>query len=268
MQVGGLKANIVAKWIDTRSQPTKVLDSVVIPAKDIRTGCPDAPSDGFVSHGSYIVLGVLFLSLMARRLFYVCHDDIRRQHGHRHPHWRLSETVSEKACHVCFMRSPDKDDPDDNACHVSLFRCNLVLKNVFKEESCFICPSCDAHEKSTDKLSDVVSTEKAEQRYRHLLQGTIQRGAPVPPAGRCSWNSSISPRFHPSSFIQYHPGADGMQHHQYAVQPRPHAAGVTELPDSTKGGAKGHDEREAHQLAESTILVYLIRGVGWSSGIF
>ncbi|RVW73051.1 hypothetical protein CK203_061069 [Vitis vinifera] len=29
---------------------TKVLDSVVIPAKDIRTGCPDAPSDGFVSH--------------------------------------------------------------------------------------------------------------------------------------------------------------------------------------------------------------------------
>ena len=32
-------------------QPTKVLDSVVVPAKDIRTGCSDAPSDGFVSHG-------------------------------------------------------------------------------------------------------------------------------------------------------------------------------------------------------------------------
>ncbi|RVW90181.1 hypothetical protein CK203_042006 [Vitis vinifera] len=85
------------------------------------------------------------------------------------------------------------------------------------------------------------------------------------PCRRCSWNSSISPRFHSSSFIQYHPGADGMQHHQHAVQPRPHAAGgvfvyslkkaktdifslsahlpslqfVTELPDSTKGGAKG-----------------------------
>ena len=28
-----------------------VLDSVVAPAKGIRTGCPDAPSDGFVSHG-------------------------------------------------------------------------------------------------------------------------------------------------------------------------------------------------------------------------
>ncbi|CBI30450.3 unnamed protein product, partial [Vitis vinifera] len=33
--------------MDTRFQPTKVLDSVVIPAKGIRTGCPDAPSDGF-----------------------------------------------------------------------------------------------------------------------------------------------------------------------------------------------------------------------------
>ena len=28
-----------------------VLDSAVVPAKGIRTGCPDAPSDGFVSHG-------------------------------------------------------------------------------------------------------------------------------------------------------------------------------------------------------------------------
>ena len=61
--------------------------------KGIRTGCPDAPSDGFVSHGKrgryesvgiflslrrlpssscgglYIVSGVLFLSLMAGRYF-------------------------------------------------------------------------------------------------------------------------------------------------------------------------------------------------------
>ena len=28
-----------------------VLDSAVTPAKGIRTGCPDAPSDGYVSHG-------------------------------------------------------------------------------------------------------------------------------------------------------------------------------------------------------------------------
>ena len=86
---------VVAKWMDTRFQPTKLLDSVVIPAKDIRTRCPDAPSDGFVSHGKrererhnsvglllgirrlpsssceglYIVLGALFLSLMVRRYF-------------------------------------------------------------------------------------------------------------------------------------------------------------------------------------------------------
>ena len=75
-----------------------VLDSVITPAKGIRTGCPDAPSDGFVSHGEreryksvglllgikrlpgdlpfffvrryiYPASGVLFLSLMARRYF-------------------------------------------------------------------------------------------------------------------------------------------------------------------------------------------------------
>ena len=46
-----LTIHVVAKWMDTRSQLPKVLDSVVIPAKGIRTGCPNAPSDGFVSHG-------------------------------------------------------------------------------------------------------------------------------------------------------------------------------------------------------------------------
>ena len=75
-----------------------VLDSAITPAKGIRTGCPDAPSDGFVSHGEreiyksvdlllgikrlpgdhlfffmrrhiYTASGVLFLSLMVRRYF-------------------------------------------------------------------------------------------------------------------------------------------------------------------------------------------------------
>ena len=75
-----------------------VLDSAVIPAKGIRTGCPEAPSDGLVSHGErkiyksvglflgikrlpgdppllrvkayiYIASGVLLLSLMVRRYF-------------------------------------------------------------------------------------------------------------------------------------------------------------------------------------------------------
>ncbi|RVW68797.1 hypothetical protein CK203_060960 [Vitis vinifera] len=88
----------------------------------------------------------------------------------------------------------------------------------------------DAHEKSTDKLSV--------KEFRSVLYSkwrTIQRGAPVPPAGVVHGIPPFhqdSTRLHSS---QYHPGADGMQHHQHAVQPRPHAAG-----DSTKGGAKGH----------------------------
>ncbi|RVX12435.1 hypothetical protein CK203_011823 [Vitis vinifera] len=56
------------RWLDAIQNyppllPDERLREVVIPAKDIRTGCPDAPSDGFVSHG------VLFLSLMVRRYF-------------------------------------------------------------------------------------------------------------------------------------------------------------------------------------------------------
>ncbi|RVW59812.1 hypothetical protein CK203_098473 [Vitis vinifera] len=47
----------------------------------------------------------------------------------------------EKRAMCALWEGPDEDDPDDNACHVSLLRCILVLKNVFKEESCFICPS-------------------------------------------------------------------------------------------------------------------------------
>ncbi|KAL6325815.1 hypothetical protein AAG906_026644 [Vitis piasezkii] len=44
--------HVAAGWIDTRfSTHKRVLDSAVAPAKGIRTGCPDAPSDGFVSHG-------------------------------------------------------------------------------------------------------------------------------------------------------------------------------------------------------------------------
>ncbi|RVX11746.1 Iron-sulfur assembly protein IscA-like 1, mitochondrial [Vitis vinifera] len=79
----------------------------------IRTGCPDAPSDGFVSHGQreecksggllpgirrlpgipfffvrrhiYTASGGTVPLINGEEIFYVCHDDIRRQHGHRHP---------------------------------------------------------------------------------------------------------------------------------------------------------------------------------------
>ena len=43
--------HVVAKWMDARSQPIQILDSVVPPAKGVQMGCPDAPFDGFVSHG-------------------------------------------------------------------------------------------------------------------------------------------------------------------------------------------------------------------------
>ena len=36
--------------VDARFQPRLSSGSVV--TKDVRTGCPDTPSDGFVSHGS------------------------------------------------------------------------------------------------------------------------------------------------------------------------------------------------------------------------
>ncbi|RVW59289.1 hypothetical protein CK203_101700 [Vitis vinifera] len=45
-----------------------VLDSVVAPAKGIRTGCPDAPSDGFVSHGEREIYKSVGLLLGIKRL--------------------------------------------------------------------------------------------------------------------------------------------------------------------------------------------------------
>ncbi|RVX11561.1 hypothetical protein CK203_015842 [Vitis vinifera] len=45
-----------------------VLDSVVAPAKGIRTGCPDAPSDGFISHGEKEIYKSVGLFLGIKRL--------------------------------------------------------------------------------------------------------------------------------------------------------------------------------------------------------
>ncbi|RVW85156.1 hypothetical protein CK203_032891 [Vitis vinifera] len=45
-----------------------VLDSVVVPAKGIRTGCPDAPSDGFISHGEKEIYKSVGLFLGIKRL--------------------------------------------------------------------------------------------------------------------------------------------------------------------------------------------------------
>ena len=45
-----------------------VLDSAVAPAKGIRTGCPDAPSDGLVSHGEREIYKSVGLLLGIKRL--------------------------------------------------------------------------------------------------------------------------------------------------------------------------------------------------------
>ncbi|RVX00315.1 hypothetical protein CK203_024532 [Vitis vinifera] len=118
----------------------------------------------------------------------------------------------------------------------------------------------DAHEKSTDKLS------VKEFRDRFCIPNGVIVDFFM---GRTCVAHGIPP-FHQDSTrlhsSQYYPGADGMQHHQHAVQPRPltmlevffvyslkkaktdifslsaHLPSlqlVTELPDSTKGGAKG-----------------------------
>ena len=46
----------------------RVLDSAVVPAKGIRTGCPDTPSDGFVSHGEGEIYKSVGLLLGIKRL--------------------------------------------------------------------------------------------------------------------------------------------------------------------------------------------------------
>ena len=47
--------------VDVRFQP-RMNSGSVNPAKDVQTGCPDTPSDGFVSHGSKDQAVALFLS--------------------------------------------------------------------------------------------------------------------------------------------------------------------------------------------------------------
>nr|CAN69540.1 hypothetical protein VITISV_025655 [Vitis vinifera] len=121
--------HIVAKWMDTRSQPTKVLDSVVVPAKDIRTGYQSI-TFFFVRRFIYSARSTVPL-INGEEIFYDCHDDIRRQHGHRHPTddcqkpWQVmgrGPWLSEYTrCAMCALEEgPDESDPDDNACHVSL----------------------------------------------------------------------------------------------------------------------------------------------------
>ncbi|RVW50669.1 Flavin-containing monooxygenase FMO GS-OX2 [Vitis vinifera] len=57
------------------------------PAKDVRTGCPDTPSDGFVSHGLKDQAITLFLDFLA------CHDVPEVMAESSSPCRRLSEIM-------------------------------------------------------------------------------------------------------------------------------------------------------------------------------
>ncbi|RVX08184.1 hypothetical protein CK203_017763 [Vitis vinifera] len=79
----------------------------------------------------------------------------------------------------------------------------------------------------------LVPTEKQKKKPSSSRRNNSTRGSGSL-CRRCSRSSSISPRFR-SVFIHPNivPGADGMQHHKHAIQPRPHAAGSG---DGTRGG--------------------------------
>ncbi|RVW68624.1 hypothetical protein CK203_058861 [Vitis vinifera] len=121
----------------------------------------------------------------------------------------------------------------------------FVVRNGSKKD-CFVCPGQRGWRKGDrqinakefrerfriphDVLIDLVNeeaampTEKGGKTYP-LHKGTIQRGAPVPSAGVVQ---GIPPLLSDSTHLhssQPCPGADGMQHHQHAVQPRPYATG-------------------------------------------
>ncbi|RVW34093.1 hypothetical protein CK203_084351 [Vitis vinifera] len=99
--------------------------------------------------------------------------------------------------------------------------------------------------KAIDKLDAKEFWERfSEERTIIFFEGTIQRGAPVSSAGVVQG----VPPFHPDSTRlyspQHRPGADGMQHRKNDIFSMsahlPSLQLVTELPDSTKGGATGH----------------------------
>ncbi|RVW34065.1 hypothetical protein CK203_099350 [Vitis vinifera] len=199
--------HVVAKWMDARPQPIYVLDSVVIPAKDVRTGCLDASSDGFVSHGWREIISWLFTrAIITLRV-------ANRDRG-RKIRMRVTRMTMRVMCHC------------KGACHVfseGRVRSALGLKNVFKEESCLICSGGNAYEKSTDKLSvkefrdrfcipnsviveflnegeDVVSTEKAEGRAITFSKNNLMPGF-VPSSSIVQGIPYFFQRFHQPSSI-------------------------------------------------------------------
>ncbi|RVW76251.1 hypothetical protein CK203_048915 [Vitis vinifera] len=247
----------------------------------IRTGCPNTPSDGIVSHGKRdinsvgLLLGIkrlpgdpLLLRAKAyiysfrgtvplingEEIFYVCHDDIWRQHGHRHP----TGGCQKQCCHL----DPSFHSADDGTgvmagcrdsvesgwvvvrmmmratCHCEVWAC--VCGKKWLQKRLFRLPGlAEARGKAIDKLGcEGIPGTKAEEKTIIFSKEQFNAGLrfPLPALFKEFLHfTQIPPVFiHPNIV----PSADGMQHHKHAVQPRSHAAG--ELPDSTKGGATGH----------------------------
>ncbi|RVW38805.1 hypothetical protein CK203_074152 [Vitis vinifera] len=92
----------------------------------------------------------------------------------------------------------------------------------------------EASEKAIDKLN---AKESGSDSASPMTNNSTRGSGSL--CRRCSRNSSTSLRFTHLHSSQPCPGADGMQHHQHAVQPRPYATGITARFDKGRGEGAG-----------------------------
>ncbi|RVW65992.1 hypothetical protein CK203_007472 [Vitis vinifera] len=202
-----------------------VLDSVVAPAKGIRTGCPDAPSDGFVSHGiSRSISSYEWLSET------MVGDAAVRDRGKRLCRMIVGSDLLSLPLVFSFcrrfisgwlmltIRMCCGDYPDVYALPASFalpwigedetsFCFGFVVRNGSKKD-CFVCPDLVNEEAA-------MPTEKGGKNAILFTKEQFNAGSGSL-CRRCSRNSSTSLKFPLSLFTQPCPGADGMQHHQHA----------------------------------------------------
>ncbi|RVW62192.1 hypothetical protein CK203_064423 [Vitis vinifera] len=252
------------------SQPIQVPDSVGLPVKDIRTGCPDAPSDGFVSHGG----GRATITLRATDrdrgggtwAMTGCCDNVPDMRvRHVYPDG-MRATCHYEVCGTCSQ----EEGPRTFLSEIFVFAIATFLLQIAtrfwfifelkkmsaNKKTVSSVQAGDAREKPTDKLSvkefrdrfcnpNGVIVEflngrtscrlrKLKTRH-HLFKRTIQHRASVSSSSIVQGIPSLFPdstSLHPS---QHSPGADGMQHYKHVVQSRPHAAGGSFVYSLKKG---------------------------------
>ncbi|RVW26956.1 hypothetical protein CK203_098776 [Vitis vinifera] len=218
--------------------------AVVVEARvpGVRTGCPDAPSDGFVSHGP---------SSPYRRLIEIVVGDaaVRDRGGGTWAMAGCCDNVQDLLTSVNDLgkriRMAYVSRPDAFVEVVRIFHFSFRLENVCKQGSCFVWPIGDAPEKSVDKLSvkefrerfcipngvlvefldeeEVVSTEKAEGRAITFSKEQFNAGFGSSPSA-----VQRIPSFYPDPSLhppKYSPGADGMQHSKHGRSTLTLAAG-------------------------------------------